>query len=177
MMKPVKRVFLILGAMSMFSLFQFDARGLTAYDGSANCTAGVSAGLYCKKKNFKHSCPAGCYCDPGKKDAIGEKHSGGTIALVSWCRDHTKYLEEYLSDRGVHYCPDDFPKSGSGASSITHCHNENGIYYSNVTAVNCPNNQDAGKFCKNIDFLVPISQDCRPGCYCTGGTKKNSWFS
>ena len=176
-MKFANRIFLVLGAMSMFSLVQFDAMGLEAYDKSSNCTSGVSAGLYCKKKNNKPSCPAGCWCESGRKDAIGEKHSGNqTIALQTWCKNHTKYLEQYLSDRGVHYCPDEFPKSPVGASSINMCHNESGLYYDTRPGVDCPNEQPEGKFCKNIDFLVPISQDCKPGCYCKGHTKKTVGF-
>ena len=165
MMKPVNRIFLILGAMSMFSLFQFDAMG-SANDGSSDCSIAPAAGHYCKKKGSKPACPTGCYCPGGVKTAVGEKQSSGgdTLALKTWCNKHTKYMEDYLNKRGVYYC-DAGKTSNEGASSKGDCFDENDV--SDDTKAGC-NSVGAGKYCLEKNE----KKECPAGCYCDG--MKNS---
>ena len=267
-MKLVNRIFLVLGAMSMFSLVQFDALakcsdtpdageycgGISVKDcipgcyciggnktgvgvtdsnlknfctekQSANETqinkmkqAGIylcpnsvqfskekavssldcknvewcnnqpDSGKYCERKyktsgsgSVIKSCPDGCWCE-GK--AKGQKAVGilnpfsstgtDTIPLVAWCgrtgSNRVHNLESYLNERGVHYCPDDFPHSDNASEKVTNCYakaNETEgfgkMYYGQVTCT-------PGYFLKKGTGRAGLCIQCTSGSYCEGGT-------
>ncbi|MFQ6704492.1 MAG: hypothetical protein ACLRFP_05430, partial [Alphaproteobacteria bacterium] len=98
MMKPVNRIFLILGAMSMFSLFQFDAMG---DDTPKDCNS-VDPGRYCWHKNAKNACPAGCYCDGGNDVVAVKKFYTDKDYFKEACALRTLTS---MSGSGVHLCP------------------------------------------------------------------------
>lgn len=138
-------------------------------DGMAvkDCTQNPPAGKYCKKQGSQKKCPAGCYCPGGVKTAVGDNDSyEGKV--TTHCSSKTASVEGYLNERGVYYCPSERPYSNEGSSSENDCSSPKGD--------NCPYSQTPGYFCKNIDFLVPISSPCPKGCYCHGGTKQTVGF-
>ena len=267
-MKFVNRIFLVLGAMSMFSLVQFDAMakcsdtpdageycggtsvkdcipGCYCVGGNKNavgvtennlknfCTEKQSAntnqtdkmnqagiylcsnsaqfskekavssldckdvewcnkqpdsGKYCERKyktsgsgSVIKSCPDGCWCE-GK--AKGQKAVGilnpfsstgaDTIPLVAWCgrtgSNRVHNLESYLNERGIHYCPDDFPHSDNASEKVTNCYakaNETEgfgkMYYGQVTCT-------PGYFLKKGTGRAGLCIQCTSGSYCEGGT-------
>ncbi|MFQ6695673.1 MAG: InlB B-repeat-containing protein [Alphaproteobacteria bacterium] len=146
MMKPVNRIFLILGAMSMFSLFQFDAMG--------KCTNNPEKGKFCKG-SVLYTCRQGCYCTGTSEEGVG------TIDVKKACEDGDSDKEEKLNKAGVFYCGQG-KTSPEGASSIGQCFNKNDV--SDDTPKDC-NSVDAGRYCWHKDDKEP----CPAGCYCDGG--------
>lgn len=154
-MKPVNRIFLILGAMSMFSLFQFDAMG-----SRNDCTGDVDAGLYCKNWGNKPRCPAGCYCPGGVKRAVGTSHDANFA-----CTNRTPGAEEkWMNDSGIYYCPSDYPHSNKSSSTIWDCFDGSGNHY-----VAPPVTYTAGKYVYRRMGIGHAEDDCPKGCYCEGG--------
>lgn len=160
MMKPVKRIFLILGAMSMFSLFQFDAMG----DNTNKDCNSVDDGRYCWHKDDKSACPAGCYCKGGNGVVAVDKFYPNKTSFKKACALRTLAS---MSGAGVHLCPSGTtsnPAGGAhGAKISSDC-------FSGLTAwdgkQNCTTAAPKGKYCRHKDVL---KEDCAPGCYCEGG--------
>ncbi|MBQ6011998.1 MAG: InlB B-repeat-containing protein, partial [Alphaproteobacteria bacterium] len=152
------------------------------------CNKQPDSGKYCERK-YKTSgsgsvikfCPDGCWCEgkaKGKK-AVGilnpfSSTGADTIPLVAWCgrtgSNRVHNLESYLNDRGVHYCPDDFPHSDSASEKITNCYakaNDTGgfgkMYYGQVTCA-------PGRFLRKGTDQSGICIQCTSGFYCEGGT-------
>lgn len=119
-MKLVNRIFMVFGALSVFSLFQFDAMAL-AYDDSADCSQAPEAGKYCQKAGTKPKCKPGCYCPGGKKDAVGD-HGGAYGQVTSACVGKWDDVKNYLESRFVYYCPEEFPNSEEGAKNVFDCY-------------------------------------------------------
>lgn len=158
-MKTVKRMFLILGAMSMFSLFQFDAMG--GY--RADCTGDVDAGKYCKNWGDKPGCPAGCYCPGDVKSAVGTDHDETTA-----CANKVTSEEGWMNSSGIYYCPSNYPYSNKSSSKMTDCFDGSGNHYV-VTYTE-------GKY-KYIGVPGYGEYDCPKGCYCEGGPVLQNLYS
>ncbi len=152
------------------------------------CNKQPDSGKYCERKyktsgsgSVIKSCPDGCWCEGKAKGqkAVGilnpfSSTSADTIPLVAWCgrtgSNRVHNLESYLNDRGVHYCPDDFPHSDSASEKITNCYakaNDTGgfgkMYYGQVTCA-------PGRFLQKGTGRSGICIQCTSGSYCEGGT-------
>ena len=169
-MKIVKYIFLA----SVLLLGQI---GLV-YAASEDCSIKAAPGYYCLTKGTKPICPKGCYC-PGGFNAHADV--ANKSSMENYCKREWGSDDEQFRNSGINRCPAEYQNSVAGAVSINMCYKTNPLaYYKAQTGVDCPNTQPAGKFCKDNAAVavvtlapVPMSVDCRPGCYCTGGTKKN----
>ena len=161
-MKPVKRIFLILGAMSMFSLFQFNAMG---DDNTKKDCNSVDDGRYCWHKDDKNACPAGCYCDGGRNVVAVEKFYNNKTSFEKACALRTL---QSMSGSGVHLCPSGKTSNPAGGQ---HGAKKSSDCFSGLTAwdgtQNCTSEAAKGKYCKHKDVA---KENCKPGCYCEGGT-------
>ena len=168
-MKFANRIFLVLGAMSVFSLVQFDAMGV-AYDGRADCTSNATPGYYCQKAGKKPACPVGCYCPGGVKTAVGD-NSQNFGQVKSACENHwSGEVKAYLEARGIYYCPDDFPTTATSTSYTRgQCKTKGSpVIYLESGAADCTNTPEAGEYCKTAG----THNSCPSGCYCPGGSKE-----
>lgn len=119
-MKLVNRIFMVFGALSVFSLFQFDAMG-------SNCSQEPPAGKFCRTWGSKDDCPAGCWCPGGNKMEVGIwTQSKPETQVGPACAGKYENVEYYLNQRSIFYCPNDFPYSDSGSSREDSCYYENG---------------------------------------------------
>lgn len=149
------------------------------------CNTEPSKGFYCKTKSEgNQQCPSGCWCEGGDrgKKAVGimnpEETGYNTIPLKSWCGkpegDRVHWVEGYLEDRGVHYCPDEFPLSDNGSSKKEDCYRKNsskkfyfgikhcyaGTYLRrNTPTTGSCDTCDAGFYCRGGDFVVSSQED------------------
>ena len=135
--------------------------GITVFFDSAMAAACMkaSAGKYCVWLSLK-DCAAGCYCTGGSVFywTISDVPKG--------CSERWKGMSD-IEDKGVHLCPDEFPKSDSGASAATSCYylyNNTKIYNKDVTC-------SAGQYMpanSNNCATCPANSWCPGGTYHTG---------
>ncbi len=176
-MKFVNRIFLVLGAMSMFSLVQFDAMG------AQDCTSAPKAGDYCYHRNSKPKCPEGCWCPGGSKTHLSDYFSQQDV-IKRICEDKSATVAQLTQMRSanVYVCGIDYstvlgldtsydtgsnqgqsggihmrPESDKGKSAAGDC----GVEW-------CSSNPGDGKYCANKNKI-----GCPAGCYCPGNVRRS----
>ncbi len=162
-MKRGKRIFLIMGALSIFALFQFDVMADTY-----NPCNSVNAGKYCLKKNNKETCPAGCYCiKKNNVEAVANITGLPDDRAVRYaCATKDQSKESALNSRGVYYCaPGKTSHSGSKLSSD--CKDGETAYDGSD---NCSGDLTAGRYCSSSSS----DAKCPAGCYCDGSRNENA---
>ena len=171
-MKFVNRIFLVLGAMSMFSLVQFDAIAVN------DCSTAPKAGKYCQKPNNKPDCPTGCWCEGQATYHLEGRVSQNRVAEICRNKDASVYELRQLHYAKVYVCGVDYTGIPYGNSDPhgfagTEINYNTGVLKSysepkQSALTNCkihpkPINSEAGRFWNGNATI-----GCPPGCYCDG---------
>ena len=148
-MKPVRRIFLILGAMSMFSLFQFNAMG-------DDCVTNVGVGRYCKQQNDKRDCPKGCWCEGKIKKSTGDLD----VDAICKGKQPTQSQLQVLHDAKVFICGIDNSGSPVLAHSNKKAKSSSDCILDNMGCIS----HEEGSYCSEGTNV----RSCPKGCYCSG---------
>ena len=161
-MKLNNRIFLMLGMASMFSLNNFAAM-------AAKGCAGIAAGKYCFTEDDKVNCPGGCFCvSMANVDAVKNISGlGNKTAVKNACGNHYTGVRQQLQDRGVYYCPSEWPLSDPQAKGEYDCYKKkstgNGKLHYKIK--HC----DAGTYLPKDTDANGSCKQCTRTNYCEGG--------
>ena len=146
-MKPVKRIFFMLGVLSVFSLFQFDAM--------AKCTSTPGAGKYCQNSTRKNCLP-GCFCIGSGSDPVGIADD----KLKSFCiykETPTSAQETKMNQAGIYLCPKEEQFSVEGTKKEADC----------KAREFCNTEPSKGKYCRvKHGDNGSVVLNCPAGCWC-----------
>ena len=178
-MKLGKRIFLIMGALSIFSLIQFDA--MAAND----CTKDVKPGEYCWHRGSTPKCPEGCWCKGNTKNRLDYDAIGGQEDVALFCKN--KKVADLQTLKRMHYagvyiCGIDYGNipgwsgaadlgyntAGNGGLTIRSYSEKGSDSIDDCRANFCAKDVAAGKFCHDHAY-----DSCPKGCWCDGGNKRS----